>query len=122
MKALSKKFLICQTRPQQTIKGSTNLQVPTVRKSCSNAENMSRKSLESYPHLKSITDKLHLSGGAVDLLIGADFVEIHAPSGDAGEPLTKINCFGWYILGEVSSDTEVKSHSISGCQNSECCG
>ncbi|PFX23288.1 hypothetical protein AWC38_SpisGene12174 [Stylophora pistillata] len=46
------------------------LQVYTVRKPCSNAKTVSRKAVESYPHLKPIADKLHLSGGTVDLLIG----------------------------------------------------
>lgn len=91
-----------------------HLQVQTVRKPCSNVKTLSRKCLESYPHLKSITDKSHLSGGPVDLLIGTDFVDafvdIHAASGDPGEPVAKRNCFGWYILGQVSSDAEVKSH------------
>jgi len=80
-----------------------NLQVHTVRKPYSNAKNVSRKSIESYPHLKSIADKLHPSGGTVDLLIGTDFVDafvdIHTASGYPGEPVAMRNCFGWYVLG-----------------------
>jgi len=80
-----------------------NLQVHTVRKPYSNAKNVSRKSIESYPHLKSIADKLHPSGGTVDLLIGTDFVDafvdIHTASGYPGEPVAMKNCFGWYVLG-----------------------
>ena len=40
-----------------------NLQVHTVRKPCSNAKNVPRKSIDGYALLKSIPDKLHLSGG-----------------------------------------------------------
>ena len=35
---------------------------------------VSRKAVERYPDLRPIADKLHLSGGAVDLLVGTDFV------------------------------------------------
>ena len=52
-----------------------NLQVHTVRKPCSSAKTVSRKTVEAYPHLKTIADKLYLSGGTVDLLIGTDFVD-----------------------------------------------
>ena len=87
-----------------------NLQVHTVRKPCSNAKNVPRKSIDGYGHLKSIPDKLHLSGGAGDLLIGTDFVDafidIHTLSGDPGEPVAKQNCFGWYILGQVDSGSD----------------
>ena len=40
-----------------------SLQVHTVRKPCSNAKSVPRKSIDSYAHLKSVADKLHLSGG-----------------------------------------------------------
>ena len=97
-----------------------HLQVYTVRKPCSNAKSVSRKSIESYPHLQSIADKLHLSEGIVDLFIGTDFVDafvdIHAASGDPGEPVAKRNCFGCYILGQVDPDsedmTEIKSVDV----------
>ena len=63
-----------------------NLQVHTVRKPCSSAKIVSRKS-------KTIADKLHLSGGTVDLLIGTDFVDafvdIHTNSSNPGEPWRK---------------------------------
>ena len=51
--------------------------VYTVRKGCSNAKNVSRKAIESYPHPMSIDleDKLHLSGGALDLLICTHLAE-----------------------------------------------
>ena len=52
-----------------------NLRVHTVRKPCSSAKTVSRKTVEAYPHLKTIADKLYLSGGTVDLLIGTDFVD-----------------------------------------------
>ena len=79
---------------------------------------VSRKSVEAYPHLKTIADKLHLSGGMVNLLIGTDFVDvlvvIHTNSGNQGEPVTKRSCLGWYILGQLDSDAEAKPrvHSV----------
>ena len=39
------------------------------------ARTVSRTTLESYPHLKSISEQLHLSSGTVDLLIGRDFAD-----------------------------------------------
>ena len=79
---------------------------------------MSRKTVEAYLHLKTIGDKLYLSGGTVDLLIGTDFVDafvdIHTNSGNPGEPVAKRNCFGWYILGQLDSDAEAipRVHSV----------
>ena len=79
---------------------------------------MSRKSVEAYPHLNTIADKLHLSGGTVDILIGTDFVDtfvdIHTNRGNPGEPAAKRNCFGWFILGQLDSDAEAKPpvHSV----------
>ena len=95
-----------------------NLLVHTVRKPCSSANLVSRKSVEAYPHLKTIGDKLHLSGGTVDLLIGTDFVDtfvgIHTNSGNPGEPVAKRNCFRWYILGQLDLDAEAipRVHSV----------
>ncbi|CAH3179892.1 unnamed protein product, partial [Porites lobata] len=70
-----------------------NFHVHTVGKPCSSAKTVSRKSVEAYVHLKTIADKLHLSGGTVDLLIGTDFVDvfadIHTNSGNPGEPMAK---------------------------------
>ena len=81
------------------------VQVYTVKKPCNSAKTVSKNSIESYPHLKSISEKLHLSGGAVDLLIGTDlavaFVDVHTISGRCGEPIAKRNCFGWYIIGQL---------------------
>lgn len=95
-----------------------NFHVHTVGKPCSSAKTVSRKSVEAYVHLKTIADKLHLSGGTVDLLIGTDFVDvfadIHTNSGNPGEPMAKRNCFGWYILGQLDSDAEAipRVHSV----------
>ena len=90
-----------------------NLQVHTVRKPCSKAKNVPRKLIEGYTHLKSIADKVHLSGGAVDLLVGTDFVDafidIHTLDGDRGEPVAKRNFFGWYVLGQVDSGSNSMS-------------
>lgn len=80
------------------------LQAYTIGNSCSPAKTVSRKSVESYLHLKKVSDELHLSGGRVDILIGTNFaeafVDIHVMSGDTGDPIAKKNCFGWYVLGQ----------------------
>ena len=74
-----------------------------------------RKTVEAYPQLKTIADKLYLSGDTVDLLIGTDFVDafvdIHTNSGNPGEPVKR---FGWYILGQLDSDAEAipRVHSV----------
>ena len=85
------------------------VQVYTVKKPCSSAKTVSRKSIESYIHLKSISEKLHLSGGVVDLLVGTDFaeafVDVHVIPGRCGEPIAKRNCFGWYIIGQLDPKT-----------------
>ena len=84
-----------------------SFQVHTVQKPCTGAKTLSSKAIESYPHLKSISEKLHISGGTVDLLIGTDFVDpfvdIHTVCGESGEPVAKKNCFGWYVLGPVDT-------------------
>lgn len=50
--------------------------------------------MEQYTHLRSVSAKLHLSGSAIDLLIGTDYVEafvdIHIVSGEPGEPIAKL--------------------------------
>ena len=84
-------------------------QVYTVTRPCSSAKTISKTSLGYYTHLKNISDKLHLSGGAIDLLIGTDFVEafvdVHTVFGEPGEPIAKRNCFGWYVLGQLESNS-----------------
>lgn len=57
-----------------------NLRVHTVRKPHSNAKNVSRKSIESYPRLKSTAEKLHLSGGTVDQLISTSLLTSTQPA------------------------------------------
>ena len=51
------------------------LQVYTIQKRCRSARKVSWKAVERYPHLRPIADKLHLSGGTVDLLGCTDFVD-----------------------------------------------
>ena len=88
-------------------------QVYTIKKPCSGAKTISRESVECYFHLKNISDKLHLTGGVIDLLIGTDFVDafvdVHTVSGAPGEPIAKRNCFGWYILGQFDPNTMNRS-------------
>lgn len=52
-----------------------SLQTYAIKKPCSPARMVSRTVLESYPHLKSIMNNLHLSGGTVELMIGTDFAQ-----------------------------------------------
>ena len=59
-----------------------------------------------------------MSGGTVDLLIGTDFpdafIDMHVIPGNAGEPIGKRNCFGWYVMGRFASQENQPSriHSI----------
>lgn len=68
-----------------------SMQAYAINKPCSSARTVSRTALESYPHLKPITNNLHLSGGTVDLLIDTDFADafsdIRVISGKRGEPI-----------------------------------
>ena len=104
------------------------LQIHIVRKPCSSVQTISRKSVESYPHLKAIVDKLHLAGGAVDLLLGTDFpeafVDVHTLSADSGEPIAKLNCFGWYLLGQLDSksmnSSRIQSVNVGTMSMEEC--
>ena len=79
-----------------------------VRKPCSSPKTVSKTLIESYSHLKTISNKLNLLGGTVDLLIGTylvdAFVDIHTISSEPGEPIAKRNCFGWYVMGQVGSN------------------
>ena len=58
------------------------------------------------PYLHSVY-KLYLSSGTVDLSIGTDFadafVDIHVIPRGPGDPIAKRNCFGWYVMGQFSS-------------------
>ena len=49
------------------------LPVHTVNKPCNGDKTVSKKSLAKYPHLKLVLEKLHLSGGSIDLVLGTDF-------------------------------------------------
>lgn len=65
---------------------------------------------------KAFSNKLCLSGGTVDLLIGPGFaggiVDIHVIPGKAEEPMAKKNCFGWYVMGQLS-ERDDRSSAIS---------
>ena len=93
-----------------------SMHVYAVNKPCSPAKTVSRKTVNSYQHLEAISNKLYLSGGTVDLLIGTDltdaFVDIHVISGSVGEPIAKRNCFGWYVMGQFT-DREEQSTAIN---------
>ena len=82
------------------------MQVYAINKPCSPAKTVSRRIVNSYPHLEAISNKLCLSGGSIGLLIGTDFpdafVDIHVITGSPGEPIAKKNCFGWYVMGRFS--------------------
>jgi len=47
---------------------SKTLQVYTVTRPCSSAKTISKEQVGHYTHLKNVSDKLHLSGRAIDLL------------------------------------------------------
>lgn len=87
------------------------LQVNTIHKRCRNARKESWKAVKRYPHLRPIADKLHLSGGAVDLLFGTDFVDafrdILTVSGNLDNLLQRgtvllLLFFGWYNFCKVN--------------------
>ena len=67
------------------------LQVYTVTRLCSKAKTLSKELVQHSPHVKHVCDKLHLSSGAIDLLVGTDFVEafidIHTVSREPGKPV-----------------------------------
>ena len=93
------------------------LLVYTVNKTCSGAKTVSKKSLEKYAHIKPVLEKLHLLGGSIDLLLGTDFadafVDVHVIPGHPGEPVAKMNCFGWYVLGQLAtSNTTIQSVNV----------
>ena len=70
------------------------------------SKTVSRRIVNSYPHLEAISNKLYLSGGSIGLLIRTDFpdkfVDIHIIPRSPGEPIAKRNCFGWYVMGQFS--------------------
>jgi hypothetical protein len=70
------------------------LLVHTVSEHCSSAKTISKSSLEKYRHIKASVEKLHLSCGSVDLLLGTDFtdgfVDVHVIPGETSEPIAKI--------------------------------
>ena len=93
------------------------LLVHTVMKPCSSPRTISKSSLKKYDHLNSVMDKLHLSGGSVDLLIGTDFpdgfIDVHVIPGEPGNPIAKTNCIGWYILPQLTpSNRSIQSIDV----------
>jgi len=90
-----------------------SVQVYAVNKPCSPAKTVSRMTVNSYQHLEAISNKLCLSGGTVDLLIGTDFtdafVDIHVICGSVGEPIAKRNCFGWYLMDQFTGQEDQSS-------------
>ena len=53
-----------------------------------------KETVEHFPHLKPVANKLHLSGGTIDILIGTDFldtfVDIHTLSGNQESRLPNV--------------------------------
>ena len=66
--------------------------------------------------MQTISNKLHLAGGKVELLIGTDFsdafFDIHVREGRPAEPMAKEKCFGWYLLGQVDDQSSSGIHSV----------
>ena len=84
------------------------MQVYAINKPCSLAKTVSRRIVNSYPHLEAISNKFYLSSGSIGLLIGTNFpdafVDIHVIPGSPGEPIAKRNCFGQFSdQGDESS-------------------
>ena len=81
-----------------------------INKPCSPARTVSRKIVDSYSRLKVISNKLYLSGGTVDLLIGTDFpdafIDMHVIPGNAGEPIWKEKLLWMVCHGTVSFSRE----------------
>ena len=77
------------------------LQVYTIHKRCRNAREVLWKAVERYPHVRPIADKLYLSGGAVDLLIGTVFVDAFGDILTASEILDNLSQRGT-ILANTS--------------------
>ena len=75
------------------------LQVYTIHKRCRNARKVSWKAVERYPHLRPRADKLHLSGGAVDLLVGTDFVDAFGDILTASEIMDNLLQRGTVLAG-----------------------
>ena len=95
------------------------LQVYTIQKPCSPAKTVSRRAVEAFAHLKPVSEKLHLAGGTIDLLIGVDFpdafIDVHIKQGKEGEPIAKLNCFGWYLIGQLGKQSVAQGaelHSV----------
>jgi hypothetical protein len=93
-----------------------HVSVYTLTNLCSPVKTISKHAVNKYQHLQIISNKLHLAGGKVDLLIGTDFsdafVDIHVRQGKPAEPIAKENCFGWYLLGQVDDQSCSGIHSV----------
>ena len=83
-----------------------HVSVYTLTNLCSPAKTISRHAVNKYQHLQTISNKLHLAGGKVDLLIG------NVRQGKPAEPIAKENCFGWYLLGQVDDQSCSGIHSV----------
>ena len=86
----------------------------SLKKVCQGVQALPKEDLKQYPHLTDIEDDVHVLGGPVDLLIGADFVEAHrdleSRVGGPGEPIAKKNIFGWMLLGKFSDGPPTVHH------------
>ncbi len=54
---------------------------------------------------------------SIDLLLRTDFadafVDIHAIPGRPGEHIAKMNCFGWYVIGQLAtSNSRIQSVDV----------
>lgn len=77
----------------------------SVKKPCQAAKTVSKKAVAQFPHLACVVEKLHLSWGPVDILLGTDLPEAHRDfkvlTGKPGEPIAKKTIFGWSALGHL---------------------
>ena len=88
-----------------------------INKTCRPSRTVSRTTLASYPHLKSVSEQLHLSGGRVYLVIRRNFDDasndVHVIAGKSGAPIAKRNCFGWYVMWAFASKQGERSSAIN---------
>lgn len=81
-------------------------QIYAIKRPCSNAKTISKVRIRLQAHLKRVLDKLHLSGGPIDLLIRTDY---KSPSclWRIFKGVTTI--YPWTIISKGSKDLQATS-------------
>ena len=81
---------------------------------CKNSFKEVTGEIRSY---KTSSRKIASIRGSIDLLLGTDFadafVDVHVIPGHPGKPVAKMNCFGWYVLGQLAtSNSTIQSVNV----------